>query len=146
MSANSAEILAIQQLIHHFANCFDLKDWPGLESCLLPSLAVDYSDLRGTPPGSRPAAEYVELRRAALQELKTHHLCGNHEVSLDGKRASCRTSMIIHRLDPGQQDSFTTHCYYLFSLQRTPGGWKIGGVKQTILWNEGNPSIHRGVK
>ncbi len=57
--------IIIQELIAHFANSFDAKDWDGLESCLTESLFTDYSDLRGTSPGTISASEYVKVRREA---------------------------------------------------------------------------------
>ncbi|MBK7319976.1 nuclear transport factor 2 family protein [Candidatus Villigracilis affinis] len=57
------DILNIQQLIARFANSFDVKDWDGLQACFTESLYTDYSDLRGTPPETISASEYVRLRR-----------------------------------------------------------------------------------
>ena len=42
--------IKIQELIAHFANSFDVKDWDGLQSCFTETFYSDYSDLRGTPP------------------------------------------------------------------------------------------------
>jgi hypothetical protein len=146
MPVSLADALAIQEVIHRFSNCFDLKDWAGLETCFTETLHADYSDLRGTPPESLDSKHYVALRRQALQDLKTHHLCGNHEIEGSRRQATCRTSMTIDRLDPGTQERFTTHCYYVFGLQKTDAGWKISRITQKVLWNEGNSSIHSGVQ
>lgn len=135
---------AIVQVIHRFANAFDLKDWQGLESCLLPQIHINYSDLRGTDPETIEARRFVGSRREALADLATHHLCGNHEIQLENERAACRTSMIIYRLDKEGQEQFITHCVYLFELQKTDSHWKIGSITQKVFWNEGNPSIHKG--
>ena len=58
-------ILAIQNLIARFTSSFDLKDWSALVGCLAPRVFTDYSDLRGTPPATLPAAEYVRLLPSA---------------------------------------------------------------------------------
>ena len=55
----------IRQLIARFANSFDLKAWDALRECL---------------------AESVELRRRALDSLKTHHLAGYPEITVEGAR------------------------------------------------------------
>jgi len=146
MPVSAADALEIQEVIHRFSNCFDLKDWPGLETCFTQDLYTDYSDLRGTPPGSMDAKHYVALRRQALQDLKTHHQCGNHEIKGNRRQATCRTSMTIDRLEPASQERFTTHCYYVFGLQKTRAGWKINRITQKVLWDEGNASIHSGVQ
>jgi 3-phenylpropionate/cinnamic acid dioxygenase small subunit len=137
--------IIIQQLIHHFANSFDNKDWQGLENCFMPQIHTDYSDLRGTPPEMMGAAQFVLLRQAALKNLRTHHLCGNYEVEIRENKASCQTSMLIYRLDEATHEQFTSHCYYTFNLERVEAGWKINAISQKVFWNEGNPSIHKGV-
>src|SRR5206468_2310114 len=65
---------AIRTLIARFANAFDLKAWDALDACLTESLHTDYSDLRGTPPETVSRQRFVELRRAALDHLATHHV------------------------------------------------------------------------
>ncbi len=138
--------IKIQQVIHRFANAFDLKDWPGLESCFTAKIRTDYSDLRGTAPEMIEAKRYVASRQETLKDLKTHHLCGNHEIEINGKNASCKTSMIIYRLDEAKHEQFTTHAYYIFDLEKIDSAWKINGITQKVFWNEGNPSIHKGAK
>ena len=139
------EILDIQRVIAHFATSFDVKDWNGLEACLTDSLYTDYSDLRGTPPQTVTANEYVRLRRESLDNLKLHHLVSNYEVDFpvtDG--ATCRASMVVWR--KSDEEVFISHCVYIFQLTRTWGSWKISGITQKVLWNEGTSSIHKGAK
>ena len=47
---------------------------------LTESLYADYSDLRGTPPQTITASEYVRQRRESLDHLKLQHLVSNYEV------------------------------------------------------------------
>ncbi|MBI3172470.1 MAG: nuclear transport factor 2 family protein [Chloroflexi bacterium] len=135
----------IQELVARFANRFDMKDWNGLQDCFTTSLYTDYSDLRGTPPQTLPASEYVRLRREALDYLKLHHLISNYEVDFtDLNTATCRASMVVWRMS--EEEMFSTHCQYLFNLTKTEAGWKISGITQKVLWNEGAASIHQGAK
>lgn len=139
------DILKIQQLIARFANSFDVKDWDGLQACFTESLYTDYSDLRGTPPETISASEYVRLRREALDHLKLHHLVSNYEVTFPGfDTAACRASMVVWRIS--EAEDFTTHCIYDFQLARQRGTWKISGITQKVLWNDGSASIHKGAK
>jgi len=149
------DILAIQNLLARFANHFDLKDWSALEDCLAPQVFTDYSDLRGAPPETLAAAEYVCLRREALAPLGTHHLLGNLEIDfLDSGHAICRASMLIWRVQGVPQgaivqtatDEFHTHCLYRFELVRQDAVWKISGITQKMLWNTGRAQIHAGVR
>ncbi|GAB4564962.1 MAG: hypothetical protein Fur0017_01240 [Anaerolineales bacterium] len=143
MSVNNR--VFIQELIAKFANSFDLKDWDGLQACLTESIYTDYSDLRGTPPETITAADYVRLRREALDHLKVHHLVSNYEIDFpDSSGATCRASMIVWR--KSEAEEFITHCVYTFQLIKLNGDWKINGVTQKVLWNDGKSSIHSGAK
>ena len=137
--------LEIQALIARFANSFDAKDWRGLEACFTASLYTDYSDLRGTPPATVKASEYVAARREALGHLKLHHLVSNYEIAFtDAGNATCRASMIVWR--KSDEEEFTSHCVYEFQLTKEDSEWKISGITQRVLWNEGTVSIHKGAK
>ncbi len=137
--------LKIEAAIARFANSFDVKDWDGLQACLTESLYTDYGDLRGTPPQTVTAIDYVAGRRESLDQLKLHHLVGNYEVEFtDSDSATCRASMIVWRRSDTEE--FTSHCVYLFQLTRQESEWKISGITQKVLWNEGTPSIHKGAR
>lgn len=149
------DALAIQNLIARFASAFDLKDWSALEACLAPQVFTDYSDLRGTPPQTLTAAEYVRLRKEALAPLTIHHLLGGLEIeSLTAESAACRASMLIWRVQNvpkgstlrNAADEFHTHCIYHFHLVQEAGAWKIDRITQNILWNSGQASLRAGAK
>lgn len=132
----------IHNLISRFANSFDSKDWDTLRDCLADEIYTDYFDLRGTPPETVTREAYVLSRQESLKNLTTHHLTGNYDIQYtDNQQAACRASMIIWRKAGDAQ--FTTHCIYNFRLRRARGGWKIAGITQKVLWNEGNPAIHK---
>jgi 3-phenylpropionate/cinnamic acid dioxygenase small subunit len=136
--------LKIQEVIARFANSFDVKDWNGLESCFTESLFTDYSDLRGTPPQTISAADYVAARRDSLDPLKLHHLVSNYEIKFsDSDHAICRASMIVWRKSEAEES--TSHCVYQFQLIKQKSDWQISGITQRILWNEGTSSPHKGV-
>jgi hypothetical protein len=140
-----ADILKIQQLIARFATSFDVKDWNGLQACLTESIDTDYSDLRGTPPETIAAADYVQQRRDSLDHLKLHHLVSNYEIDFSNpSTAACRASMIVWR--SAGEEEFTSHCVYNFQLSKQHGEWKISGIMQKVLWSEGTSSIHKGAK
>ena len=137
--------LKIQGVIARFANSFDVKDWNRLEACFTESLYTDYSDLRGTPPQTLSASEYVRLRHESLDPLKLHHLVSNYEIDFtDSDHATCRASMVVWR--KSDEEEFTSHCVYIFQLTRQDADWKISGITQKVLWNEGTSSIHQGAK
>ena len=137
--------MKIHQMVARFANSFDLKDWAGLQACFTETLYTNYSDLRGTPPETISASDYVKSRREALDHLKLHHLVGNYETNfLDANTATCLASMIVWR--NADVEDFSTHCIYNFKLVKQKENWKISEITQKVLWSEGNSSIHKGAK
>jgi hypothetical protein len=139
------DTLEIYELIARFTNCFDLKDWDGLQACLTETIDTDYSDLRGTPPETLSAEEYVRIRRESLDSLKLHHLSGNIELEYtDQLNGICRVSVVIWR--KSDTDEFTSHCIYTFKVTKVEDDWCISSIAQKVLWNEGNSNIHRGAK
>lgn len=133
----------IANILSRFANSFDLKDWEGLRRILTDNIDIDYSDLRGKRE-SISNAEYVALREASLQHLKTHHLLSNVDIQINGNTANCTASAVIFRTL--NSEYFNSHVIYRFGLTKTDSSWLISSIQQSVLWNEGNASIHSGVK
>ena len=72
-------------------------------------------------------------------------LLSNLEITVDADRASVEASSMIFRSLNGVV--FNTHARYHFRLSKQQNrGWVIDRIKQTVLWNEGDPDIHSGVK
>ena len=135
---------AIQDLINRFANCFDLKDWRRMESCLCDSLHTDYSDLRGTPPEVISNQRFVELRRTALDAMATQHLMSNHEIEVEGDVANATVSCVIFRKNAAGE-RLNTHCLYFFRMEKDDSTWKISAIRQKVLLSDGNTAIHAGI-
>ena len=129
-----------------FARALDVKDWVACRRCFMDEIETDYSDLRGEPPSTVKADDFIALRRAALERLTTLHLSTNHLVTVRGDRATCVSAAVIHRFRPEDAERFDTYGAYTHTLARTPSGWKISAVKQTVYWNTGNPEVHAGAR
>lgn len=129
--------------VNKFANSFDTKDWNGLQSILADKVHCDYRSLRGVEE-TLSADDYVAKRIEALDHLTTHHMMANHQVTISNGKATCVASSVIWRNDGDQ--IFNTHAVYHFELKRDSKLWKIYSIKQDVLWNEGEKSIHSGAK
>ncbi|HEX8830590.1 MAG TPA: nuclear transport factor 2 family protein [Longimicrobium sp.] len=128
-----------------FALALDTHDWPVLRGCLADAVEVDYSAFRNEPPGTLAADEFVARRADALGGLRMQHLSTNHLVEIDGDTATCRSCYVIHRVHPDLADgenTLDTAGHYVHRLARTPAGWRITGITQTLLWSRGNPRVH----
>lgn len=137
---------AVVDVVLGFARALDVKDWAACRRCFTDEIEADYSDLRGEPPRTVKADDFVALRRGALETLKTLHLSSNHLVTLDGDRATCVSAAVIHRFRPEDGARFDTYCAYTHVLVRGASGWKINKVKQSVYWSTGNPDIHAGAR
>lgn len=137
----------IQRTLSRFMNSFDLKDWDTMRRLLADVVRVDYSDLRGEPPRSLTAEEFVAARIAALHALKTHHLIANFDIEARAGSADAQASCVIYRTDPSKDANaqFTSHAYYAFGLELHGSAWKIHSITQSIFWNDGDARLHSGV-
>ena len=132
----------IQKTVSRFANSFDLKDWELMKSVLADRVIVDYSDLRGEPAKEVDSDTYVQSRKDALAKLHTHHLIGNFEIEFSQNSARVRASSTIFRRSEGRV--FNTHAIYEFGLRKALGaGWLIDSIKQSVLWNDGDSTVHK---
>jgi hypothetical protein len=130
-----------------YAQALDRKDWAAARACFLPEVEADYRALRGTC--ERLSAEaFVARREAALAHLQTRHLVEPQEVRVEGESAQARSRYRIERVDPARPapNHFHTEGEYEHRLARTPEGWRIAFVKQTVTREEGDPSVHAGAK
>jgi hypothetical protein len=144
-----ADHLEIIELIIRFAAAFDSQDWAALRACLVDEIDIDYSQLRGEPPSRLSADAYVESRRQGLAGLETLHVSTNHLVTIADDSASCRSTLMVFRVDPAMaagENRFDTVGRYEHGLIRTAQGWRITRIKQTVLVQEGNPMVHGAMR
>src|ERR1700730_14998233 len=137
---------AVIDVVVRLSRSLDVKDWEACRRCFADEIETDYSDLRGEPPSTIKADDFVALRRTALEKLKTLHLSANHLVTVDGDRATCVSAAVIHRFRPEDGARFDTYCAYTHGLVRVGGQWKISRIRQTVYCNPGNPDVHAGAR
>lgn len=136
----------IIKTIHRFRNSFDSKNWDEMQSCLHNTIHIDYSSFRKTPAQSILKEEYVALRKEALQHLETEHIYQNIKVNVNNYLASIVCEFQIKRRTKNKKQYFNSRGNYLFKLTKDKGNWLISSIKQNVTHNEGNHSIHSGVK
>ena len=98
----------------------------------------------GGAPTEVTAEDYVRARSDALQALSTHHQLTNLVIDVSEGSASAEASCMIHRRKGDKR--FDSHAFYRFRLGSSNGVWRISEISQRILWNEGDATIHKGVK
>ncbi|MEH2180688.1 nuclear transport factor 2 family protein [Nostoc sp.] len=139
----------IIEVIVGFANAMDEKNWQKLRDYLANEIEIDYSDFRGEPPQLVTAEEYVKQRVDGLAGLRTLHISTNHEVTIEGNLAYCKSAYCIYRVDPtleAGQDRLDTAGNYLHQLIRVNQEWRVNAVKQTVVVMSGNPQVHGALR
>ena len=134
----------IVQVVNRFALAFDGHDWDVLRTLLSDEIEIDYRDLRGDPPSTVTAEEYVATRASNLNGLQMVHLFSSHVVDRDGDFANVRCAYQILRGRDG--DHLDTAGHYVFGLRLQNATWKISSIRQSVARREGDPSIHGGAK
>jgi SnoaL-like protein len=157
MSGDAGAAAAVARLVDHaavvqtivgLANALDRKDWARVRASLAPELDVDYMDFRGEPAARVRADAYVAAREAALSPLLTLHISTNHEVEVRGDVASCWSAYRIYRRDPSAAapaGRLDTAGHYEHRLVRVGDRWLVTAIRQTVVVQDGNRAIHRGV-
>lgn len=75
----------------------------------------------------------------------SQHMVANHEVRLDGDRATCRCyfqAQHVRRAAPGGPN-YMVAGRYEDDLERTPDGWRIRRRTLVPMWTEGNLAVVR---
>jgi hypothetical protein len=134
----------IVETIYCYATGVDTRDWRLYRSIFSDEVEIDFSSWDGSPPRRMRADDWVAGVQPLFHGLDaTQHSMTNPRVAVDGDRASCVMYMqAVHFLANREGDAeFTIGGYYTDQLVKTPAGWKICGVKLTVLWSRGNRAI-----
>jgi len=84
--------------------------------------------------------------RRALEPLDvSQHIISNHDIVIDGARATCRCylqAQHVRQAAPGSPN-FIVAGRYEDRLVRTSVGWRIEHRELAIMWTDGNPAVAR---
>ena len=146
----SDDKLMIAETIYLYAIGIDTKDFDLYGSIFADQVNIDFSSYEGSSVPETTVLtrdQWVSRVRPLFTGLAaTQHSMTNPVVIIDGETASCRMYMQAHHVfEPEKEDSwFTIGGYYDDTLTRdaeSPSGWKLTGVKLTVLWRKGQESI-----
>jgi 3-phenylpropionate/cinnamic acid dioxygenase small subunit len=132
---------AIVDLTIRYTWALDTRHWDDLDEVFLPEATAHLTeDLTG-----RDAIKQ-RIRRALEPLDASQHMISNHQVVVDGDRASCRCylqAQHVRHAAPGSPN-FIVAGRYEDQLVRTSHGWRIAHRALVIMWTDGNPSVARG--
>lgn len=131
-----ADRLEIQDLLVRYARALDTKDFDVLDTVFTPDAHLDYTSSGGI------AGRYPEVKAWLSKVLRYfpvyQHLVANHDVEIDGDRATSVASLYnpMQRGDGGGM--FYVGAEYRDRLVRTPAGWRIEDRYEHLVWMDGN--------
>ena len=124
--AELADRLAIQDVLHRYAELVDRREWTALEEVFAEDATVDYASTGGQSGPLRPVMEW--LARALEPWPLNLHFISNVRIELDGDRARARSyfqAPMGRVAADGTHEAVVNAGYYRDELVRTPEGWRI---------------------
>jgi len=136
---------AISDALIAFARAVDTKDWPGYADLYTEDgvLELPFLNPDGTPGGHVGRAGLAQFVEAGLGGFKaTHHLSGNHQITIDGETATTVSyCQCVHRHDEDHSRVWELGGWYLCELRRSSEGtWQFSKVHLEMVWQTGSPT------
>lgn len=124
---------AITELFHSFARAIDEKNQPAYADCFAEDGAVTL------PHGTYVGKDAIRAMRGPPPQWGTHHIQGNHQITVDGDTATARAYVIAsHTFEKAVlHDNARAGGWYDATLARTNEGWRLKTIVLTIVWNTG---------
>jgi 3-phenylpropionate/cinnamic acid dioxygenase small subunit len=138
------ERIDVAEAVYTYATAVDTRDWALYRSIFADEIEVDFAWFDGQPARRMRADDWVAGVKPLFEGLDaTQHAMSNPRVAVDGESATCTMYVqAAHFLRNGGSDAeFTIGGYYTNTLSRTPEGWKLTGVKLTLLWSRGSKDV-----
>jgi hypothetical protein len=138
------ERIDVAETVYAYAAGIDGRDWALYRSIFVDEAEFDFSSYDGNPARRMRADDWVAGVQPLFHGLDaTQHSMSNPRVTIDGERATCVMYMQAAHFLANREggDEFTIGGYYTDRLVKTVSGWKLCGVKLTVLWSRGNRHI-----
>ncbi len=137
--------LQIVDLMNNIAVCADSGDWDKLISHVFAEeVTVNYSSLFGGDAQTMNSTDLVNGWKGVLPGFKsTQHLLGNHQVTIDGDKASGMAYVRAHHYlpNPTGGDTWVIGGFYNYTFVKTDAGWRVSSMKLNLQYAEGNQTL-----
>jgi 3-phenylpropionate/cinnamic acid dioxygenase small subunit len=129
MTADTADRVAVAEVLYRYGSSLDEKDWDRLATCFVPEAV-------GVLAGGPRLDGYPAIAEAVIAALghydATQHHIANPEVEFEEDRARLRANLIATHVT--EQGQFVVGGVYREELVRTPDGWRISHHQLDALW------------
>lgn len=145
LKEEQTDYLEIQNLIFGYFQCYDKKDWEGLQKLVAPSVRMDYTLLGGELHESATPQQVAAQVSNLIGDpcLQTQHLLGaSRWVRLDNDTVEVEhQARVAHqRYAAASSAEVVNHGHGHGALKQTfqkvEGKWKMAGFLPTLSWAE----------
>jgi 3-phenylpropionate/cinnamic acid dioxygenase small subunit len=135
----AADVVAIQQVLFHYAYALDARDYDALDEVFSADAKLHTSGGTLMSP-----AQYKAMCATELPKLDaTHHMVTNTSVTVDGDRANARAYFQAQHV----KGSLAPDSQLLMAgwvddeFERRAEGWRIVDRRWHSSWSSGNPAV-----
>jgi hypothetical protein len=135
-----ADERALIRIADDIDRAVDARDWPRARSYFADRVTVDFSTLNGQPSATIPADDLIGDWSGNLKGSKTSlHLRSNHQVTIDGDRATVRSNGYAwNRMEGNGDPLWEVWGTYEHRLTRAGDSWKVDGFTFRMTHERGN--------
>jgi len=119
--------------VRHLDLSRDDDSW--LPTVFAPDAVVTFP--MGVYRGLDGLADFQRMARTTFE--RTHHMSSNHDITLDGDRATVRAHLTaVHlRRAANPSEHFSIGGHYAAEAVRTPAGWRLRLFTFDLVWTAG---------
>ncbi len=140
MTGNDRDELV--ELMSRYASIPDTQDWDVLpRTVLCDELSVDFSSFGAPVTTTSREAWCRQSEQAFAGWTATHHGITNHQIAVDGDRASVRAHARVEHWAPSQVATEGPSCWLVVGFYdndavRTSDGWRLSRLRLTPTHQE----------
>ena len=133
--------MEIQDLLYHYADIIDQKDFDKLRDVFTEDAFIDYSVYGGAVGGLEEIITF--LKKAMTIFPNTHHLNANVQIKVDGDTGVGKVMCFNpQEMDLGETtQTFMLGLWYIDEYQRTAQGWRINKRVEEKCWKFNVPDF-----
>ena len=132
----------ISDLLFSFARALDTRDYAAYVANYAADGCIDLPQPAGGPDARLRMSRDEMLTRVPksfLNYTATHHLSANHQITIEGDRATSRSYVVAVHVRNSPRDHWDAGGWYDCVYRRTAAGWKFVEVKLTAVYLDGAP-------